>query len=193
MTTSRRHSRLALVGLVAVQRLAELAWSRRNERRLRARGAVEHDRQGYPAMVALHVAWLTAMVAETSWAPLASRRWRRLALVGLLAAQPLRYWAIASLGDRWTTRVLVPPGEAPVETGPYRFLTHPNYVAVAVEIAAVPLTIGAWRTAVVASGLDALVLRRRIAVESPSALSARGRTRSPAGTSGGWSSGTCRR
>lgn len=166
MVTSRRRTRLALVGLVAMQRVAELVWSRRNERRLRARGAVEHDRQGYPAMVALHGAWLVAMAAETWWAPLASLRWRRLGVVGLLAAQPLRYWAIGSLGDRWTTRVLVPPGEAPVESGPYRFLSHPNYVAVVIEIAAVPLGVGAWRTAVIASGLDALVLRRRVAVES---------------------------
>lgn len=117
-------------------------------------------------MVVLHVGWLAAMAAETSWAPPATRQLRRLGLIALLAAQPLRYWAIWSLGDRWTTRVLVPPDEQPVASGPYRVLGHPNYVAVATEIAAAPLAIGAWRTAVVASALDALVLRRRMRVET---------------------------
>lgn len=166
VTPDRRRVRLAVVGAIAAQRLVELAWSRRNERRLRARGAVEHDRRGYPAMVALHVGWLAAMAAETSWASPTARSWRRLGVVALLAAQPLRYWAIWSLGDRWTTRVLIPPDELPVASGPYRVVAHPNYVAVATEIAAAPMAIGAWRTAIVGSALDALVLRRRVRVET---------------------------
>jgi methyltransferase len=170
VTSAGRRTRLVFVGAIAAQRLAELVWSRRNERRLRARGAVEHDRRGYPAMVALHVGWLAAMAAETSWASPASRQWRLVGVAALVAAQPLRYWAIWSLGDRWTTRVLVPPAEPSVAAGPYRFIAHPNYVAVATEIAAAPLAIGAWRTAAVASILDALVLRRRVRVETAALL-----------------------
>lgn len=166
VTPDRRRAHLAVVAAIAVQRLAELAWSRRNERRLRSRGAVEHDRRGYPAMVALHVGWLVAMTAEMSRASPTTRPWRRLGIVALLVAQPLRYWAIWSLGDRWTTRVLVPPDEQPIASGPYSVVAHPNYVAVATEIAAAPLAIGAWRTAIVASVLDALVLRRRVRVET---------------------------
>lgn len=156
-----------MVAALATQRLAELAWSRRNERRLRARGAVEHGRAHYPVMVLLHVAWLVGMALESS-----SERSRpgpqvrRAALGALLLVQPLRYWSIVTLGDRWTTRVLVPPDEPPVRSGPYRLLAHPNYLAVVTEIASAPLAVGAWRTAVLGTVLDAAVLRRRIAVES---------------------------
>lgn len=152
---------------VAAQRIGELVWSKRNERRLRARGAVEYGQGHYPTMVALHVGWLASMLLETRRhrpdavaAPL-----RIFALGALLAAQPLRYWAIASLGDRWTTRVLVPPGEDHVTTGPYRLLAHPNYVAVVAEIAALPLSLGAWRTALWATLANTAVLRTRVVVE----------------------------
>jgi methyltransferase len=90
---------------------------------------------------------------------------RGLALGAFVAAQPLRYWAIASLGDRWSTRVLVPPDEEPSTTGPYRYLDHPNYVAVVVELAALPVALGAWRTALWATVANAAVLRTRVAVE----------------------------
>jgi len=157
----------AVVGSLVVQRLGELAWSRRNEQRLRARGAVEHGRSHYPAMVLLHTAWLAGMTAESLLdGRRPGRRVRRVALIALLLAQPLRYWAIASLGDRWTTRVLIPPDEVPVRSGPYRWIPHPNYVAVVTEIASAPLVVGAWRTAAVGTVLDAVLLRRRIAVES---------------------------
>ncbi len=175
----RRTARVlrAVVGSLVVQRLGELAWSRRNERRLRERGAVEHGRSHYPAMVLLHTAWLAGMTAESlldGRAP--GRGVRRTALAALLLAQPLRYWAIASLGDRWTTRVLVPPDETPVRSGPYRWIHHPNYVAVVTEIASAPLAVGAWRTAAVGTVLDAVLLRRRIAVES---AALRDRSRDP--------------
>lgn len=178
-----------LVGALATQRLLELAWSRRNERRLRARGAVEHGRAHYPAMVLLHAGWLVGMAVEPMVATRTPGRGvRRVAWAALLIVQPLRYWAIASLGDRWTTRVLVPPGEAPVRSGPYRYVSHPNYVAVLVEIASAPLAVGAWRTALVGTILDGVVLRRRIAVESAALPSSvpdleppLGRSTSPAG------------
>ena len=154
------------VGALIAQRLAELAWSRRNERRLRARGAIEHDAAGYPAMVALHACWLAGMAIESAMTHRTATPLRRLAFGAFVAVQPLRYWAIRSLGDRWTTRILVPPGEPPVRSGPYRWIAHPNYVAVAAEIAAAPLVVGAWRTSLMATVLDAAVLRRRITRES---------------------------
>lgn len=164
---TRRTLPSPLVVALVAQRILELVWSRRNERRLRARGAVEHGRSQYPAMVLLHAAWLAGMAIEPVVAGRApGHRVRRAALAALLAVQPLRYWAIASLGDRWTTRVLVPPDEPAIRSGPYRYLPHPNYVAVVVEIACAPLAVGAWRTALVGSVLDGIVLRRRIAVES---------------------------
>ncbi len=154
-----------MVAAVAVQRVGELVWSRRNERRLRERGAVEYGASHYPAMVALHAAWLAGIVVETRRPATVPTPLRVLALGAFVAAQPLRYWAIASLGDRWSTRVLVPPGEPPVTSGPYRLLDHPNYVAVVVELAALPLALGAWRTAAAATVANAAVLRSRITVE----------------------------
>jgi methyltransferase len=155
----------AAVAVVAVQRLGELAWSKRNERRLRARGAVEYGRSHYPAMVVLHIAWLASMLVEARRAGAAPRAMRVVALCAFVAAQPLRYWAITSLGDRWSTRVLVPPDEEPSTTGPYRYLDHPNYVAVVVELAALPVALGAWRTAVWSTVANAAVLQTRIGVE----------------------------
>jgi methyltransferase len=160
-----RHVVTLAVAVVAAQRVGELAWSRRNERRLRDRGAVEFGASHYPAMVALHVGWLAGMLVETRRSAGGSRAVRLAALGGFVIAQPLRYWAIATLGDRWSTRVLVPPGEAPVATGPYRYLDHPNYVAVVIELASLPLAVGAWRTAALASTVNAFVLRARIGVE----------------------------
>jgi methyltransferase len=163
-----RRTRIATtaVAAVAVQRVGELVWSKRNERRLRARGAVEHGRSHYPAMVALHVGWLASMLIEARRTGAVPTTVRVLAFGAFVAAQPLRYWAIAALGDRWSTRVLIPPGEPPLTTGPYRYLAHPNYVAVVVELGALPVALGAWRTAMWATVANAAILRTRIGVES---------------------------
>ena len=149
------------VAAMTVQRLAELAHARRNEAALRQRGAVEVGARHYPVIVAVHVAWLAATLVEGR----SARHLARSPLVALGAAQALRYWAIASLGPQWTTRILVDPSAPPVRTGPYRFVAHPNYVAVAMEIAAFPLVFGAARSAIVFSALDAAVLRTRIRAE----------------------------
>ncbi len=155
----------ALVAALVVQRLGELAWSKRNERRLRERGAVEYGRSHYPAMVALHAGWLASMLIESRRQPTLARPVRVAAVVAFVLVQPVRYWAISSLGDRWSTRVLVPPDEAPVATGPYRYVDHPNYAVVVTELAAAPLMFGAWRTALWSTVANAAVLRTRIAVE----------------------------
>ncbi len=129
--------------LVALQRLAELGYARRNARRLLAAGGVEHGAGHYPLFVALHGAWLAALfVMVPAEAP---ADWGLLGLYGLL--QLGRLWVIASLGRRWTTRVIVVPGAPLVTRGPYRFLRHPNYLIVALEIPVLPLAFGAWQIA----------------------------------------------
>lgn len=155
-----------LIGLVVVQRLAELRVAQRNRRWLEERGAVEIGGGHYPVMVVLHTAFLVACLAEPwlldrPFVPVLAA-----AMVGVLAvATALRIWAIRSLGRRWTTRVLVLEGAPPVTTGPYRYVSHPNYLAVVLEVAALPLVHTAWLTAAVFTAANALVLTVRIRVE----------------------------
>lgn len=152
---------------MGAQRLAELVHARRNDARLRAAGAVEHGADHYRAMVALHVAWLAATTIEGTFAARTSstHRVERSALAVFVVAQALRYGAIRALGHRWTTRILVLPDAEPVRTGPYRLLRHPNYVAVALELAAFPMVFGARRTAVAATLADAALMAVRIPAE----------------------------
>jgi methyltransferase len=151
------------VGLVAIQRLLELGLSRRNERLLRARGAFERGQGHYPLIVAMHCLWLLSTLVEgalrgpTLWP---------IPLAIFLLVQPLRYWAIFSLGEHWNTRILVVPGAQLVRRGPYRYLRHPNYVVVVVEILTFPLIFGAWITALVFSVLNAALLSTRIREEN---------------------------
>jgi methyltransferase len=156
----------ALVAVVAGMRLVELAISRRHIARLKARGAVEVGFSHYPWMAAVHASFLVACVLEV-W--LLDRPWvpplGSAMLVLLIAAAALRYWVIATLGERWSTRVVLVPGEPPVATGPFRWLRHPNYLAVVVEFLALPLVHTGWLTAIFFSAANALVLRARVAVE----------------------------
>lgn len=156
----------SLVVLVAVARLVELRIAKRNVHNLLAQGAVEAAPGHYPVMVLLHTGFLLACPLE-AW--LLDRPFRpalaapMLVLLGLAAA--LRFWVIATLGGRWTTRILCLPGVPPVLGGPYRFVRHPNYLAVVTEIAALPLVHGAWITALVFSAANAWLLRVRIRAE----------------------------
>jgi methyltransferase len=154
------------VCLVALQRLLELLYSRRNERRLRARGAIEWGAGHYPLMVGLHVLWLASTLVEGLLRGPEIPGWWPLPLAAFLLAQPLRYWSIATLGTSWNTRVLVVPGGKVVRSGPYRYFPHPNYVVVAVEILTFPLIFGAWITAIVFSILNAALLFVRIRTEN---------------------------
>lgn len=156
-----------LVALVALERVAELVVARRNERWIRERGAVEAGAGHYPVMVVLHVGLLAGAVAEV-WAGhrpfVPALGWPMLALV--VAAQALRWWCIATLGRRWNTRILVVPGMSRVTGGPYRALSHPNYVAVVVEGVALPLVHSAWLTAAVFTIINAVLLRVRVHAEN---------------------------
>lgn len=151
----------AVLLLVVLQRLGELVLAAHNTRRLRAQGAVELDRAGYPWLVALHGAWLLSLAVSLRHG--AAPSWPLLALYGGL--QPVRLWVIASLGRYWTTRILVLPGAPLVETGPYRWLRHPNYLVVAAEIAVLPLAFGRPAIALLFSAANAVLLARRIAIE----------------------------
>ena len=155
-----------LVAAVAVGRLLELRIARRNAERTLARGGFEVGQGHYRVMVALHAAWLAACPAEVWLLDRALVPPRAAAaLVALAVAVALRWWAIATLGERWSTRVIVLPAGEPVTAGPYRWLRHPNYLAVVLEIAALPLIHGAWLTALVFSLANVLLLRVRIATE----------------------------
>ncbi len=146
---------------VAVERVAELAVSRRNLLWAFARGGREYGRGHYPAMVALHLALLVGCVVEVAALDrpfLPALGWPMVAVV--LATQALRWWCIGTLGRRWNTLIVVIPGLPPVNRGPYRFLPHPNYLAVAVEGVALPLVHTAWVTAVAFTALNALLLLR---------------------------------
>ena len=155
-----------LVAVVGLERVAELVVSVRNAAWSKARGGVETGLGHYPFMVVLHTGLLVGALAE-AWLrrpevpPVLA--WTMLALV--IASQALRWWCIATLGHRWNTRVIVVPGLPPVDSGPYRFLRHPNYVAVVVEGIALPLVHAAWITAVVFTVLNAGLLAVRIRVE----------------------------
>ena len=155
---------VAGVGLVGLQRLLELWLSRRHEHLLRARGAIERGEGHYPLMVALHVLWLLSTLVEgiLRGAPALSP----VPLALFLLVQPLRYWAIFTLGEYWNTRILVVPGAKLVGGGPYRYLRHPNYIVVVVEILTLPLAFGAWITALVFSVLNAVLLSARIREEN---------------------------
>ena len=163
-TTQRLY--LLLVVAVVLERLVELVITRRNLRWAREHGALEHGRDHYPWMVAVHASFLVACPTEVVVLDRPFLPWLGVPMLALLAlAMTLRYWAIATLGPRWTTRVLVVPGLPAVTGGPYRWLRHPNYLAVAIEVAALPLIHTAWITALVWSTANGLVLRARIRSE----------------------------
>jgi methyltransferase len=149
-----------LLAFVTLQRLAELIHARRNTAQLLAQGAREVAPEHYPYLVTLHAAWLAGLWWLAADRPI---EWGWLAVFA--AAQVMRVWVLYSLGRRWTTRIIVLPHAPLVATGPYRFLRHPNYVVVAVELAALPLAFGLTAYAVFFSLANAIVLFVRIRAE----------------------------
>ena len=159
---------VAILGFVTLQRLVELQLAERNSRRLLAEGAVEYGRGHYPFIVALHMLWLAAL---WWWAPGRAINLPLLILFALL--QLGRVWVIATLGSRWTTRIIVKPGAPLVRSGPYRFLNHPNYAIVTLEIAVLPLIFGLWEMALIFSLLNAAILAIRVREENRALASLR--------------------
>jgi methyltransferase len=152
---------LILLSFVTLQRGAELVVARRNTRRLLAAGAIEAAPAHYSLIVGLHAAWLLGL-----WILAFDARLRPAWLLAFGLLQLLRIWVIASLGGRWTTRIIVTPGTALVRRGPYRILAHPNYVVVAGEIAVLPLVFGLPWYALAFSLANAAVLAIRIKAEN---------------------------
>jgi methyltransferase len=157
---------LAFLALLYLERGAELLVARRNTGLALAAGGVESGRRHYPAMVAVHAAFPLACAAEVIvlHRPFPGAA-GFVALAVALGAQGLRWWAVAALGRRWSTRIVAVPGAEPVTSGPYRFLRHPNYLAVMLEAAAVPLVHGAWIAGAVFVAANAALLAVRIPAE----------------------------
>lgn len=156
-----------LIALVGLERLAELVVAQRNLAWSRARGGIEVGLSHYPIMVVLHTGLLVGCLVEVfalNRPFIPALGWPMLAVV--IAAQVLRWWCITSLGRQWNTRVVVIPGAERVSGGPYRLMSHPNYVAVVAEGIALPLVHGAWITALTFTVLNALLLRKRISIEN---------------------------
>ncbi|HEX9468440.1 MAG TPA: isoprenylcysteine carboxylmethyltransferase family protein [Bradyrhizobium sp.] len=150
-----------ILGIVTLQRAAELVISRDNTRKLMARGAVEVAARHYPLIVAVHAAWLISL-----WVFGRDQPVNIVAFLFYLVLQGFRVWVMRTLGPRWTTRIIVLPDQALVSAGPYRFLAHPNYAVVAAEIAVLPWALGLPLLAAVFTVLNAAVLAIRIRAEN---------------------------
>jgi methyltransferase len=153
-------SSIIVLLLVTLQRLSELIIARRNTAELLTKGGIEHGAGHYPVMVALHASWLAGLW-YFGWT--AQIVWPLLAVYVLL--QGFRIWILATLGRRWTTRIITVPGEQLVFRGPYRFVRHPNYVLVALEVPLLPLVFGLTWFALVFGLLNLAMLAWRISVE----------------------------
>jgi methyltransferase len=152
---------IVILAAVTLQRLGELALANRNTRRLKAQGAVESGAGHYPFIVLLHGAWLAGLWV-LAWDRPANLAW----LAVFVALQALRVWVIATLGARWTTRIITLPGAPLVRGGPYRFFGHPNYLVVAGEILALPLVFGLIGYGIVFSVLNGAILWVRLRAET---------------------------
>jgi methyltransferase len=150
-----------ILALVTLQRLGELVLARRNTRALLARGAIEIGAGHYPLIVVVHTAWLIAL-----WVFGRNQEVCLPALAVFAALQLVRVWVLATLGARWTTRIIVVPGEALITSGPYRYFAHPNYAVVVGEIALLPLALHLPLLALLFTVLNAAVLTVRIRAEA---------------------------
>lgn len=152
---------IAILGFVTLQRLVELPIARANTARLLAAGGHEVGAGHYPAIVALHVAWLASLWWFALGRPISPP------VLGLFVlVEAGRVWVLRTLGPRWTTRIIVVPGERLVANGPYRFVSHPNYLVVAAEIAVLPMVFGLWGLALLFTLLNAAMMWVRIRAEN---------------------------
>ena len=152
------------ITFLVIQRLSELVIAKRNEKWLRSQGAVEYGQSHYPFIVAMHTLFFISMIVEYLVLGPLSINWLFLILVVLVMA--FKFWALSSLGKYWNTKIFRIPGVYPVKKGPYKFLTHPNYMEVVLEIALIPLVFHLYYTAIIFTVLNAIMLTVRISVES---------------------------
>lgn len=152
---------IAILAFVSLQRMSELVIARRNTKALLAMGGIESGASHYPVMVILHTAWLAALWLWGHSAPVSL-----MLLAAYGVAQLFRLWILLSLGKRWTTRIITVPGETLVARGPYRFMRHPNYALVAIEMPLLPMVFGLWGLALVFGFLNLAMLAWRLRVEN---------------------------
>lgn len=159
--------------MVAVigQRLLELRLAKRHARLVRSEGGYEVGASHYPRIVGVHIAFFAFLLLEFIFRSPDVQRWMTVPLAAFLLLQAARAWCIRSLGKYWNTRILVVPGMEQIRRGPYRYVRHPNYIVVTLEMLALPLMFGCWLTALIFPVLNAAVLRRRIAEEEQALVS----------------------
>ncbi|HSC36129.1 MAG TPA: isoprenylcysteine carboxylmethyltransferase family protein [Thermodesulfobacteriota bacterium] len=161
---------LLFLAFLIFQRISELLLARKNETAVRKMGALEYDSGGYRTIVLMHAAFFLSLVSEYLLLGRGlNEHWPILVTIFLLT-QALRYWSILSLGKFWNTKILVVPGTHAVTSGPYKYLRHPNYLAVVIEIAVVPLIFSCYITSVLFTVLNLIALRRRISIEESALL-----------------------
>lgn len=156
---------IVFISLIIIQRISELILSKRNENYLRSKGAVEHDKDGYKYIVLMHNLFFVSFIVEFIFLQRQLNPYWQILLIIFICIQLLRYWAIFTLGKRWNTKILVLPDTELIISGPYKYLKHPNYVAVIIEIAVIPLLFSCYFAAIIFSVLNLIVLKRRIKIE----------------------------
>lgn len=161
-----------IIFLIIFQRIAELLVAKRNEITLKKRGAVEYDRKGYKAIVAVHVAFFVSLVSEYIFLKRTLNAYWAVFMSLFLLAQILRYWSITSLGKHWNTKILVIPDSPLISKGPYKYIRHPNYLSVVIEIATIPLIFSCYLTSATFSIVNLALLSRRIKIEDRALLTA---------------------
>lgn len=149
-----------ILTVLGLQRGWELWIARRHSAWAQSQGGIEVGKEHYPLLVGVHLLFFMGMALEVTWFAETPPAWWSLPLVLFLLAQGVRIWCLAALGPYWNTRIWVIPGHRPVIRGPYRYLRHPNYVVVVIELLTLPLVLGAWVTAISASLLNLWVLLR---------------------------------
>ena len=151
--------------ILAFQRISELLLAKRNERIVRSKGAIEYDKKGYLVIVVMHITFFISFILEYFFLSRGLNQYWIVLLTIFICTQFLRYWAISSLGYYWNTKILITPGSKPVQAGPYKYIKHPNYLAVVIEIAVIPLIFSCYITAVLFSLVNLILLKRRIRIE----------------------------
>ena len=156
---------IIFLSIIIIQRISELILSKRNKNYLISKGAIEYDKEGYKYIVLMHNLFFISVITEFVFLERQINEYWKILLIIFICTQLLRYWAIFTLGKRWNTKILVLPNTESIRSGLYKHLKHPNYIAVIIEIAIIPLLFSCYYTAIVFSILNLIVLKRRIRIE----------------------------
>ena len=156
---------IIFITVVIVQRISELILAKNNEKYLKSNGAIEYDKKGYKYIVLMHNLFFVSLIMEFFFLQRELNQYWQMLLIIFICTQLLRYWAIFTLGKRWNTKILVLPNTELIRSGVYKYLKHPNYIAVIIEIAVIPLLFSCYFTAIGFSILNLIVVRRRIQIE----------------------------